>query len=176
MGQNQKLSDVGLLVSGFGLVAGSFGPWISVLVLTISGTSGPRGYLTLASGVSVMVLAASRLWPNLLDARIASKLSFLSIGALVLSLFVLVEVAVRIRQIAGQFDSTYGDTGASQSTDQSLGEFGQALDEFTKSLTEAFTPRLAMGWFVSLLSAVSAAVFIFIQRRGERGSMPKATS
>lgn len=176
MGQNQKYADFGLLLSGIGLVVGSFSAWISVLIVTISGTSGPRGYVTLASGLIIISLASSQLWPNLLDERIGSKLSRLTIGAVIVSAALLAEVAVRIRQVAGQVDSINGDVGVSQSADQSLGEFGQAIDDFTKSLTEAFTPRLAMGWYVSSLSVVSASVFIFLQRRGKQGSMPEATS
>jgi hypothetical protein len=175
MGQNQKYTDLGLLLSGIGLVVGSFGAWISVLIVTISGTSGFRGYITLASGLLLVVFASSRLWPNLLDERIGSKLSRFSVAAIIVSAVVLVEVAVRIRQVAGQVKSIDDTAETSQSSDQALGEFGQAIDDFTKSLTEAFTPRLAMGWYVSSLSVVAASVFIFLQGRGKQGSMPEAT-
>jgi hypothetical protein len=169
MGQNQKLSDFGLLACGFGLVVGSFGAWISVLVITISGTAGPRGYLTLASGVVLMVFAASRLWPNLLVDRVASKMALLSTGALVVSSAVLIEVAIRIRQVAGQADQLVGDSSTTDTTDPLLGDFGEAIDEFTSSLAEAFRPRLAMGWYVCLISVIAASILMVVRfRDGKR--------
>jgi hypothetical protein len=176
MGQKQKLSDFGLLISGFGLVVGSFGAWISVLVVTISGTAGPRGYLTLASGVLVMVFAASRLWPNLLVDQVTSKLALLSAGALAVSFVVLIEVAVRIRQVSGQADQLVEDSSTPEMTVPLLGGFSQAIDEFTSSLAEAFRPRLAMGWYVCLISVLAASVLMFIQFRAMKRSKSDAVA
>lgn len=165
MDKKQNPYDLGLFAAGVGLIVGSFSPWISVVIINIAGTSGFRGYITLISGLIISLYAATRLWPNLLDAKISSKLNFLSKISLVASVIALVEVAIRIRQVAGQLNDVADTQPITQTTDDIFGGMTQALDDLTKSIADAFKPRLAMGWYVCLISSVVAAILIFVSSK-----------
>ena len=78
METKQSPLDLGLLVAGVGLIVGSFSPWISVLIVNLSGTAGFRGYITLLTGLIISLYASTELWPNLLDVKLSSKLNILS--------------------------------------------------------------------------------------------------
>ena len=145
MDKKQNPYDLGLFAAGVGLIVGSFSPWISVVIINIAGTSGFRGYITLISGLIISLHAATRLWPNLLEAKISSKLNYLSKISIVASVTVLVEVAFRIRQVAGQLNDVADTQPITQTTDDIFGGMTQALDDLTKSIADAFKPRLAMG-------------------------------
>ena len=69
METKQSPLDLGLLATGIGLVFGSFSPWISVSVITVAGTDGFFGFVTLLSGLLLTLLASSKLWPNFLDKK-----------------------------------------------------------------------------------------------------------
>ena len=43
-----------------------------------------------------------------------------------------------------------------------FGGMTEALDDFAKSLADAFKPRLAMGWYVCLVSVAVAIALFFI--------------
>ncbi len=76
------------------------------------------------------------------------------------SLIVLVEIAVRIKQVAGQLGDVADTQPVTQSTDDIFGGMTEALDDLANSLADAFKPRLAMGWYVCLLSVVVAATLV----------------
>ena len=162
MDKKQNPYDLGLLVAGVGLIVGSFSPWISVVIVNIAGTAGFRGYITLISGLIVSLYAATRLWPNLLDTKLSSKLNVLSKISLAASLIVLVEVAIRIKQVAGQLNDVADTQPVTQATDDIFGGMTQALDDFAKSLADAFTPRLALGWYVCLVSVAVAIALVLV--------------
>ena len=162
MDKKQNPYDLGLLVAGVGLIVGSFSPWISVVIVNIAGTAGFRGYITLISGLIVSLYAATRLWPNLLDTKLSSKLNVLSKISLAASLIVLGEVAIRIKQVAGQLNDVADTQPVTQATDDIFGGMTQALDDFAKSLADAFTPRLALGWYVCLVSVAVAIALVLV--------------
>ena len=163
MDKKQNPYDLGLLAAGVGLVVGSFSPWISVVIVNIAGTAGFRGYITLISGLVVSLYAATSLWPNLLDTKLSSKLNILSKISLAATVIVLVEVAIRIKQVAGLLNDVSDAQPVTQATDDIFGGMTQALDDLTKSLTDAFKPRLAMGWYVCLLSVAVAIALVLVQ-------------
>ena len=162
MDKKQNPYDLGLLAAGVGLIVGSFSPWISVMIVNIAGTAGFRGYITLFSGLIVSLYAATRLWPNLLDTKLSSKLNVLSKISLAASVIVLVEVAIRIKQVAGQLNDVADTQPVTQATDDIFGGMTQALDDFAKSLADAFTPRLALGWYVCLVSVAVAIALVLV--------------
>lgn len=162
MDKKQNPYNLGLLAAGVGLVVGSFSPWISVMIVNIAGTAGFRGYITLISGLVISLYAATRLWPNLLDMKLSSKLNLLSKISLAASVIVLVEVAIRIKQVAGQLKDVADTQPVTQATDDIFGGMTDALDDFAKSLADAFKPRLAMGWYVCLVSVAVAIALFFI--------------
>lgn len=161
MDKKQNPFDLGLLIVGVALIVGSFSPWISVVIVNFSGTAGFRGYITLLTGLIISLHASTELWPNLLDVKLSSRLKLLSRISLMASLIVLVEIAFRIKQVAGQLGDVADTQPVTQSTDDIFGGMTQALDEFANSLAEAFKPRLAIGWYICLLSVVVAAVLVF---------------
>ena len=165
MSQKQNPVDLGLFAAGIGLIIGSFSPWISVAIMNLSGTDGWRGYVTLASGLILALNAATRLWPQMLDERFASKLGLLSNIALVTSFAVLVEVAIRINQVAGQIEDVGSTQQSTQSSDDIFGDITQVFDEFAKSLSDAFKPRLVIGWYLCLLSVLACGVLVVLAKR-----------
>jgi hypothetical protein len=85
--------------------------------------------------------------------------------SLAASAIVLVEVAIRIKQVAGQLNDVADTQPVTQATDDIFGGMTQALDDFAKSIADAFKPRLAMGWYVCLLSLAVAITMVFIPRK-----------
>ena len=164
MSQKQNPIDLALLAAGLALIAGSFSPWISIAIMNISGIDGWRGYVTLVSGIVLTVYAATRLWRNILDERLTSKLGLLSKLSLASSLAVLVEIAVRLSQVANELSGIGSESSSISSDDTILGDFSQTLEDFTKSLTDALKPSLAIGWYVCLVSVVGAGVLMLIGR------------
>ena len=164
MSQKQNPVDLGLFAAGIGLIIGSFSPWISVAILNLSGTDGWRGYVTLTSGLILVVNASTRLWPQILDKRFISKLSLLSKVSLVASLAVLVEVGVRLRQVTNEISDIASESGSTPTADTTFSGLTQALDDLTKSLTDALKPHLAIGWYVCLLAVAVTAALIFTNR------------
>lgn len=165
METKQSPKDLALLATGVGLVFGSFSPWISVSVITVAGTDGFFGFVTLISGLLLTLLASSKLWPNFLDKKYSSKLRLASLVGAAASLGSLTYVAVRIRQVAGEFSDAVEAESASQTTDDIFGDLTKALDEFAQTLADAFKPRLAMGWYVSAVSVACALVIMFVSFR-----------
>lgn len=165
MSQKQNPLDLGMFAAGLAMIIGSFSPWISVAIVSISGTDGWRGYVTLVSGLILTLHAAAKLWPQMLDERFASKLGLSSNIALVASFAVLVEVAIRINQVAGQMEDVGSTQQSTQSSDDIFGDITQAFDEFAKSLSEALKPRLAIGWYLCLLSVLTCGVLVVLAKR-----------
>ena len=163
MSQKQNPVDLGLFAAGIGLIIGSFSPWISVAIMNLSGIDGWRGYVTLSSGLILVVNASTRLWPQILDKRFTTKLSLLSKVSLAVSLAVLVEVGVRLRQVTNEISDIASEVPLGMPTaDTTFSGLTQALDEFAKSLADAFKPRLAMGWYVCLVSVAVAIALVFV--------------
>ena len=165
MSQKQNPLDLSMFAAGLAMIIGSFSPWISVAIVSISGTDGWRGYVTLVSGLILALHAATKLWPQMLDVRFASKLGLSSNIALVGSFAVLVEVAIRINQVAGQMEDVGSTQQSTQSSDDIFGDITQAFDEFAKSLSEALKPRLAIGWYLCLLSVLACGVLVVLAKR-----------
>lgn len=165
METKQSPFDLALLAAGVGLVFGSFSPWISVLVIKVAGTDGFFGFVTLISGVLIVLQASSKLWPNFLDEKYSSKLPLASLIGAVASLGSLTYVAVRIRQVAGEFSDVAETEPVTQTTDDIFGDLTEALDEFAQTLADAFKPRLAMGWYVCAVSILGALGVMLINFR-----------
>jgi len=168
MSKEQNSVDLGLLAMGIALVIGSFSPWISVAIMNLAGTDGWRGYVTFVSGLVLIANASARLWPQVLDKRFVSKLSLLSKIALFASSAVLIEVAIRLRQITNEISDIASEGSSTPTSDDLLAGFTQAIDELTKSLTDALKPKLAIGWYVCLLSVFVSSVLFFLGRAGAR--------
>lgn len=172
MQAKQNPLDLVLLAAGIGLVVGSFSPWVSVLIMNIAGTDGFFGFVTLTSGIVLMLQASSKLWPSFLDERYSSKLGFASLIAAGASLCSLVYVAVRIRQVSGEFSDMEETEPTTPQSDDLFGDVTEAFDEFAQTLADAFKPNLAMGWYVCMLSTVVAFAAILISLRKPSTSNP----
>ena len=121
------------------------------------------------SGVLFVLQASSKLWPNFLDQKYSSKLPLASLIGAVASLGSLTYVAVRIRQVAGEFSDVAETEPVTQTTDDIFGDLTEALDEFAQTLADAFKPRLAMGWYVSAVSLICALAIVFVDFKKSSG-------
>ena len=164
MSQKQNPIDLGLFAAGIGLIIGSLSPWITVAIMNLSGTDGWRGYVTLISGLILVVNASTRLWPQILVKRFTTKLALLSKVSVVASLAVLVEVGVRLRQVTNEISDIASESSSTPTVDTTFSGFTQALDDLTKSLTDALKPHLAIGWYVCLISVAVSLALIFMNR------------
>jgi signal transduction histidine kinase len=166
--QNINL-NIALFVTGVFLVVGSIAPWISLSMLNISGIDGWRGFVAVLSGLMVIVLGSMNIWPHLFEAKIFEKLHLLVLGLLATTTVILFEVAIRINQVAREMNSSSEDA-SSGINDVDLGELTDAINEFTNSILEAFKPRLAIGWYVTLMASVAAIGMIATSMKRENSS------
>ena len=135
------------------------------MIVNVAGTDGFFGFVTLISGALLALQASSKLWPNFLDKKFLSKLSLVSLIGALASLGTLIYVAVRIRQVAGEFSDVAEPEPVTQTTENIFGDLTEALDEFAQTLTDAFKPRLAMGWYVCVVSVAFALIIMFVSFR-----------
>jgi hypothetical protein len=77
---------------------------------------------------------------------------------------VLVEVGVRLRQVTNDLSDIASENSSAPTADTTFSGFTQALDDLTKSLTDALKPQLAIGWYVCLLSVAVTSALIFTNR------------
>jgi hypothetical protein len=166
--QNKNL-NIALFITGVFLVLGSIAPWISLSMLNISGIDGWRGFVAVLSGLMVIVLGSMNIWPHLFEAKIFEKFHLLVLGLLAATIVILFEVAIRINQVAREMNSSSEDA-PSDMGDVDLGELTDAINEFTNSILEAFKPRLAIGWYVTLMASVAAIGMIATSMKRENSS------
>jgi hypothetical protein len=166
--QNKNL-NIALLITGVFLVVGSIAPWISLSMLNISGVDGWRGFVAVLSGLMVILLGSLNTWPHLFEAKILKKFHLLVIGSLIATSAILLEVAIRINQVTREMNSS-GKEVSTDFGDADLGEFTDALNEFTNSILEAFKPRLAIGWYVTLIASVASIGIIAVSMKRENSS------
>jgi hypothetical protein len=169
MNSRHKNLDIALLITGVFLVVGSVAPWISLSMLNISGIDGWRGFVAVVSGLVVIVLGSMNIWPHLFEAKIFEKFHLLVLGLLAATTVILIEVAIRINQVAREMNSSSEDA-SSGINDVDLGELTDAINEFTNSILEAFKPRLAIGWYVTLIASVAAIGIIAASMKRENSS------
>jgi hypothetical protein len=166
--QNKNL-NMALLITGVFLVVGSIAPWISLSMLNISGIDGWRGFISVLAGLMVIVFGSLRSWPHLFEAKIFEKFHLLVLGLLSVTTVILFEVAIRINQVARDMNSS-GEDAASDIDDVDLGELTDAINEFTDSIMEALKPRLAIGWYITLIASVASIGVIAVSMKRENSS------
>ena len=155
----QKPKDLAVFALGTAIVIGSFSPWLSIAVMSVGGTDGWRGFVTLAAGLLTMIYGATHLWPNLLDVRLTTKSKPVVVAALLASIGVLLELAIRLKQVANEFSGL--TSGADQVTSDSvLGDFTNIFDDFAKSLAEALKPRIGLGWYLCIGASLVALALV----------------
>ena len=159
MNDNQKPSDFVLLAAGVMTVIGSFCPWISVSFISVRGTDGWRGLVVIVAGIVVSVFAASRLWESLVKSEFKRRLNYLSIFSAVISIGVLSEVGFKTLKAASEIGNL------NNSDELGLGDFGNALGDFSNSIASALKPKIAFGWYLSAFSLISAFVLIMLKMR-----------
>jgi len=159
MNDNQKPSDFVLLAAGVMTVIGSFCPWISVSFISVRGTDGWRGLVVIVAGIVVSVFAASRLWESLVNSEFKRRLHYLSIFSAVISIGVLSEVGLKTLKAASEIGNL------NNSDELGLGDFGDALGDFSTSIVSALKPKIAFGWYLSAFSLISAFVLIMLKMR-----------
>jgi hypothetical protein len=166
--QNKNL-NIALFITGVFLVLGSIAPWISLSMLNISGIDGWRGFVAVLSGLMVIVLGSMNIWPHLFEAKIFEKFHLLVLGLLAATTVILFEVAIRINQVAREMNASSEDA-PSDMGDVDLGELTDAINEFTNSIMEAFKPRLAIGWYVTLIASVASIGIIAASMKRKNSS------
>lgn len=163
--QNKNL-NIALLITGVFLVVGSIAPWISLSMLNISGIDGWRGFVAVLAGLMVIVFGSLRTWPHLFEAKIFEKFHLLVLGLLVATTAILFEVAIRINQVTREMNSSSEDA-SSGIDDVDLGELTDVINEFTNSIMEAFKPRLAIGWYMTLIASIASIVIVAMSMKRE---------
>jgi len=175
----QRPIDFVLLGAGVLTVIGSISPWFSILILNVAGTDTWWGFVTIGSGVLVIASAAARIWPNLIQAHLRKGLQVATVVGVAAALATVSYVGLRLTDVSRDFDDTASEAKSTTETtvaDDIFGEFAtdfqESLDEFTNSLAEAFKPRLASGWYITLVSSLGSLGLLL--RRGRRPEQPEA--
>jgi hypothetical protein len=63
-----------------------------------------------------------------------------------------------------------GEDAASDIDDVDLGELTDAINEFTDSIMEALKPRLAIGWYITLIASVASIGVIAVSMKRDNSS------
>lgn len=146
-----------LLGGGAALVLGAFLPWVRILVFEISGVTARWGIVTLLAGIVVLVAAYQAWKGGLLSARATRPL--LIAAAIAGGIGVLVPAAVAVELKESVAESEVGeedgisDDDAFGSEDEEFfdAEWEAEMEEFERSLAEAFAVKLGFGLWLSLL-------------------------
>jgi len=166
--KKQNPLDLGLFAVGIVLAIASLTPWITIGFISVNGTSTWWGFATLAGGLSMIALASSRLWPDILDDSISKHLKNVAIAGSVVAIAVLAYVGIRLTDASRQFNDSLKEESSSQTDLSGLGQdFQDSLDEFTDSLAKAFQPSLALGWYAGIASSVGGLILVLKKREEE---------
>ena len=176
----QRPIDFALLGAGVLTVIGSISPWFSILILNVAGTDTWWGFVTIVSGVLVIASAAARIWPKLIQAHLRKGLQAATVVGVAAALATVSYVGLRLTEVSRDFDDSTSQTEATTETtvaDDIFGEFAtdleESLNEFSNSLAEAFKPRLASGWYITLVSSLGSLGLLL--RRGRRQDQSSVT-
>lgn len=165
---NEKSFDVAILVAGGLLALSSLTTWIRVSVLGVNGMDSWWGFVTLVSGVLIALYGAVRIWPDFISsAGFRDNSKVLALVGCVASIGVLGYVGIRVVDLGRQFDTSVKES-SSDATELGA-DFQAALDEFSQSLADAFTPTLGFGWYLGAASVVAGTVLV-IRSKGGLGS------
>jgi hypothetical protein len=177
----QRPVDFVLLGAGVMTIFGSLTPWFSIVILNIAGTDTGWGFVTLGSGVLTVLSAAARIWPNLIQSHLRRGLQIVSVISGVAALASVSFVGLRLTEVSRGFDDSVRDDQPTTETtieDDIFGELAKdlekSLDEFSKSIAETFMPRLALGWYLTLVSTLGSLGLLVWQRRDN--SLPPETT
>ena len=150
----QKPIDLLLFLLGFLLIIGSLTSWVDFGLFSVSATRTWWGYITIVGGLLVIINAATRLWPDFLDAQIARYSKMAAILGLLASLGVVAYVGIQLTDASRQFNDETSST-TTDTTESGLGsEFDDSMDEFSDSLADLFKPSLGTGWYISGASSL----------------------
>jgi hypothetical protein len=168
----QRPIDFALLGAGVLTVIGSISPWFTILILNVAGTDTWWGFITIGSGVLVIASAAARIWPNLIQAHLRRGLQTAAVATAVAALATVSYVGLRLTDVSRDFNDSIRDNESTTQTtiaDDIFGdfsdEFQKSLDEFSNSLVEAFKPRLASGWYITLIASLGGLGLLVWRRR-----------
>lgn len=172
MTMKQRPIDFVLLGAGVLTIIGSISPWFSILIVNVAGIDTWWGFVTIASGVLVSASAAARIWPNLIQAHLQRGLQIATVIGVVAALATVSYVGLQLTEVSRDFDDSTSEAEAATETtvaDDIFGEFAtdfqESLDEFSNSLAEAFKPRLASGWYITLVSSLGSLGLLLRRRR-----------
>lgn len=164
----QNPLDLFLLGLGIALAVASLTPWISIGFISVNGTATWWGYVTLVGGLSVVSFAATRLWPQVLDESVAKHLKNVALVGTVVSILVLAYVGVRLTDASRQFNDAMSEDTSSNTDLSGFGqEFEDSFNEFTDSLVKAFSPSLAVGWYIGSASSIGSLILVLKRREEE---------
>jgi hypothetical protein len=155
------------------MLLGAFLPWVTVLVISVSGVDAQWGLLTLAAGVVVALAAyqihAGGLVQNMAERTVITIAVVAALAGLFAPVYVAGEakrsVAISTLQSANPFGSSsggslFGITPRTSTTSPSGSSRTPSLDGFgnlfTGLLGNALGPKLGFGIWLSILGALAA--------------------
>lgn len=149
-----------LLGGGAAVVLGSFLPWVRILVFEISGVTARWGIVTLLAG-AVALVAAYQAWKGgLLKASTTKPLLIAAVVAGVLAVLVPAAVALELKESVAEseVEDESGEelsSGDSEIDDEFFDpEFEAEMEEFERSMAEAFAVKLGFGLWLTLIGGV----------------------
>ncbi|HUF34262.1 MAG TPA: hypothetical protein VMN58_13745 [Acidimicrobiales bacterium] len=170
-----------LLGGGAALVLGAFLPWVRILVFEISGVTARWGIVTLLGGIVVLVAAYQAWKGGLLSARATRPLLIAAAVAGGIGVLVPAAVAVELKESVAESevsedDSLEADGGFTSAEDDEFfdEEWEAQMEEFERSIAEAFAIKLGFGLWLSLLGGgvALAGAIDALRSRPERPPVP----
>ena len=157
LGKNQKLAPSLLCVAGLFAFIGSSSAWIRVSFIQIRGLDYWFGFVTAISACAIITSGIASLRPHLVTPKWRKNWTIYSLLSSVISITILLIVASRVNKI-GEEISNKAELPDSFVGGLLLGVLGRVIGRATKTVAEFIEPKLAEGFYITIMSFFLAAI------------------
>jgi ABC-type phosphate/phosphonate transport system permease subunit len=157
LGKNQKLAPSLLCVAGLFAFIGSSSAWIRVSFIQIRGLDYWFGFVTAISACAIITAGITNLRPLLVTPKWRKNWTIYSLLTSIASITILLIVATRVNKI-GEEISKKAELPDSFVGGLLLGVLGRVIGKATKTVAEFIEPKLAEGFYITIMSFFLAAI------------------
>lgn len=157
LGKNQKLAPSLLCVAGLFAFIGSSSAWIRVSFIQIRGLDYWFGFVTAISACVIITAGITNLRPLLVAPKWRKNWTIYSLLSSIASITILLIVATRVNKI-GEEISKKAELPDSFVGGLLLGVLGRVIGKATKTVAEFIQPKLAEGFYITIMSFFLAAI------------------
>jgi hypothetical protein len=157
IGKEQKLATSLLCVAGLFAFIGSSSAWIRVSFIQIRGLDYWFGFVTAISACAIITAGITNRRPHLVTQKWRKNWMIYSLLSSIASITILLIVATRVNKI-GEEISKKAELPESFVGGLLLGVLGRVIGKATKTVAEFIEPKLAEGFYITIMSFFLAAI------------------